>query len=273
MKELEDFDEALNIFKKEDIFIPDQEDWKKMIEYVYESNKLEGNRLNLLETTKIITDNISMGNKPLKDYLEAKGHHKAIQFAVMAARNQYPLTDKILKQVNGDILSSMWGIDDFYYSWKKEGQKIGEYKVKENKIIYSYEGKEEVIIPVSDTENIANNMLQVIDKTNGYHGHLLKKAAYLSYQIFINQPFPDGNKRTARLMCTYLTIKEGLPLITFNIQKKVNFNTALIETHLRKDQDIMTRFLSTEFTTALYQMIEHNEELKRGKSKGFSFTL
>ncbi|MFH1319263.1 MAG: Fic family protein [Bacteroidota bacterium] len=273
MRELQDFDKALSAFKKQDIFVPDQVEVKKMIEYVYESNKLEGNQLNLYETTKVITENLTPANKPLSDYLEAKGNFKAIRFSVMAARNKYPLTEKIVKEINKNVLSSLWGIEDFYTSWKQSGQALGEYKVKKNKIEYQFEGKEGEIIPESIPENVSDRMKQVIDKTNKSDTHLLKKAAYLAYQVFINQPFPDGNKRTARLLVTNLTMKEGLPLIVFNIQKKVTFNSALIETYLRKDQNIMTNFLCKEFTTALYQMIEKDKELKKGKDKGFTFTL
>lgn len=273
MNELAEFDKALSAYKKQDIFVPDQEEVKTMIEYVYESNKLEGNRLNLYETTKVITENLTPANKPLSDYLEAKGHFKAIRFTVMAARNKYPLTEKVLKELNKNVLSSLWGIEDFYTSYKQAGQALGEYKVKGNKIEYQFEGKEGKIIPESNPENVTDSMKQVIDKTNTSDVHLLKKAAYLAYQVFINQPFPDGNKRTARLLTTYLAMKEGLPLVVFNIQKKTTFNSALIETYLKKDQNIMISFLAKEFTTALYQMIEKDKEMGKGKDKGFSFTL
>jgi len=103
MKELEEFDVTLNLFNKEKIFIPDQEEMVKMIEYVYKSNKLEGNSLNLYETTKILTDNLTSDNKPLGDYLEAKGNLVALRFVVMAARNKYPFNEKLLKQVNTNI--------------------------------------------------------------------------------------------------------------------------------------------------------------------------
>ena len=99
-----------------------------MIKYVYKSNKLEGNSLNLYETTKILTDNLTSGNKPLGDYLEAKGNFKALRFVVMAARNIYPFNEKLLKQVNANVLSSLWGVEDFYSSWKQAGQNLGEYK-------------------------------------------------------------------------------------------------------------------------------------------------
>ena len=35
----------------------------------------------------------------------------------------------------------------------------------------------------------------------------------------------------------------------------------------------MTKFLSKEFTIALCQMIEQNREMKKHKTKGFSFAI
>jgi len=273
MKALEEFDKALSAYRKQDIFVPDQEEEQKMIEYVYESNKLEGNLLTLSETTRLITENITAGNKPLKDHLEGKGHYKAIRFTVMAGRNKYPLDQRLLKEINKNILGSLWAIEDFYVGWKDSGQELGQYKVKQNRILYEFEGEKGEIIPDSTPENVSDNMQDVIEKTNHSGEHLLKKAAYLAYQVFVNQPFPDGNKRTARLAVTDLTLKEGLPLIPFNIQKKTTFNSALIETFLKKDQNILTNFLSVEFTTTLYQMIEKEKELNKEKGKGFTFTL
>lgn len=95
MIELEEFNKLYRDFKESDIFIPDNLEEREMIEYVYESNKLEGNKLSLLETTRIITDDVAMGNKKLMDYLEAKGHYKALRYVVIEARKGYGLDEKL----------------------------------------------------------------------------------------------------------------------------------------------------------------------------------
>ena len=46
------------------------------IEYTYNSNAIEGNTLTLRETA-LVLEGITIGEKPLKDHLEAIGHRDA----------------------------------------------------------------------------------------------------------------------------------------------------------------------------------------------------
>ncbi|MCD4794242.1 MAG: Fic family protein [Bacteroidales bacterium] len=270
---IEDFNKAFDLYKKKKIFIPDQEEEKVVFEYVYNSNKLEGNKLNLIQTTKLLTQNIAAGDLPLKDYLEAKGHYKALKFILTTGHNKYPLTERILKKANELILGPLWAIEDSYPNWKVNNQELGKYKVLNNKIQWEYNNDTGEISPFSDNNNIEKNINNIITEFNNSKSHILEKVSFLAYNIFIHQPFPDGNKRTARLLTSYATIKEGLPLIPFNIQKKTNFNDALLQTYFNKDKTIITKFLAIEFTTKLYQLIERNKKLKKTDNNDFIYLI
>jgi len=273
MKELEEFDNLLIEYKKQEYILSEEQRDKLMIEYVYESNKLEGNQLNLVETTKILTEDIAIGNKRLRDYLEAKGHYKALRGSITAAYQRQPLTVNLMKKFNENILGNVWSIEDSYYEWKMKGQKVGEYKVAENRIYYNHDGKEDKIIPGSNPNNVEENMKQVIEQVNKSTKHIIIKAAEIAYKIFINQPFPDGNKRTSRLMVTYMTMKEGLPLIVFNKQKGINYNEAMLLSYLEKEPSIFIKFISKEFRIALEKMIRQNKEIIKNTKKGYSLSF
>src|SRR3990172_2373627 len=53
---------------------------KFQIEMTYNSNAIEGNSLTLKETFLVINEGITVKGKPLKDHLEAKNHHTALQY-------------------------------------------------------------------------------------------------------------------------------------------------------------------------------------------------
>ena len=119
-------------------------------------------------------------------------------------------------------------------------------------------------MPQSTPDNVQKNMVNVINKFNNSNHHIIKKTAFLAYQIYINQPFIDGNKRTARLLTTLVTLREGLPFSSFNkLSKKTNFNHSLITTFLKKDNTIFESFLAKVFTTEMAQKIEKEKKLSK----------
>lgn len=48
-----------------------------IIDYIYNSNALEGNTLTLRETALIISEGMTIPQKPLKDHIEVIGHRDA----------------------------------------------------------------------------------------------------------------------------------------------------------------------------------------------------
>ena len=53
---------------------------KFQIEMTYNSNAIEGNSLTLKETFLVINEGITVKGKPLRDHLEAKDHHAALEY-------------------------------------------------------------------------------------------------------------------------------------------------------------------------------------------------
>ncbi len=58
------------------------------IEYTYNSNAIEGNRLTLRETQLVIREGITINGKSLSDHLEAKNHPKAIEYIESLAKQK-----------------------------------------------------------------------------------------------------------------------------------------------------------------------------------------
>lgn len=272
MSYIQEFDKVFKQYKSIEFPFSQKEYEDNIAKYVHYSNSLEGNLLNLMQTTELLQKNkISGDNVRFADVLEAKGHAKALEFVVAAANNKYPFNDRILKQANSLILSSLWESGDTYYSESKsKGQELGEYKVQQNKIVWELGNDKGEILPISTPENVQSNMIGIIDEFNHSEAHIIEKISFLAYQIYINQAFVDGNKRTARLMTTFATLKAGLPFSTFNkLGKNTNFNHALITTYLKNDKQIIESFLAKTFTTEMAQKIEQNKAISKPKNLGF----
>jgi Fic family protein len=269
-----EFDSIFQKYQECGIVLSDEDIENMSYRYVYFSNKLEGNRLNLAQTTTLLKNNIAQGDLPLRDYLEAKGHYKALKFIISSSLNKYPLDDRILKQANKLTLEPYWSLEDAYPNSKARNQNVGEYKVVQNKIAWEYNTRKGEIIPASDPETVGKNMIETFDRFNNSKAHIIEKTAFLAYQVFIHQPFHDANKRTSRLMTTFVSMKEGLPITAFDYQEKSsNFNHALITSYLENNKSILEEFLAREFIASMGQLIERQKMLDNSKNKDLSFFI
>ncbi|MBI9060535.1 MAG: hypothetical protein JEZ14_01015 [Marinilabiliaceae bacterium] len=73
-------DILLKKYKSINITLSLEEERKKAFEYVYLTNRLEGNKLTLVQTTQLLdTETISGENIRTRDILEQKGMYKALK--------------------------------------------------------------------------------------------------------------------------------------------------------------------------------------------------
>ena len=79
---------------------------KFQIEMTYNSNAIEGNSLTLKETFWVISEGLTVKNKPLKDHLEAKDHHAALEFLFDLVQPQYRVTisEKLIRELHSLVM-------------------------------------------------------------------------------------------------------------------------------------------------------------------------
>ena len=259
-----EFETIINNYLTANVVFPDQWWDDKKVEFIYNSNKLEGNHLKLADTYSIINDKMNFtSNARFKDILEVKGHIKALDTCIFMAKNKYPFTEKTLKTLNENLLSPLWKFDEYYTSYKQQNQQLGAYKMINNNIKFTLDGIDGNIEPTSNTLTVDANMQEVLTEQGKIAG-LLEKCAYLAYQIWINQPFPDGNKRTARLSASYLLMSIGLPLISFKAEG-YHFNEGLLRCHKEKTLLPIAGVIATEVKQQLSEIIEMDKKLKVNK--------
>lgn len=177
------------------------------IEMTYNSNAIEGNSLTFKETFWVITEGITIKGKPLKDHLEAKDHHEALEFLyeLVSYRRQPTLSEKLIRELN------------FLVMKKTDEEWAGRYR--SGKVII---GGSDHIPP--DASAVPAKMRGVIDWfiKERTRSHPIELAALAHHKLVNIHPFFDGNGRTARLVMNIILLRRGYPLaiILKNDRKK-----------------------------------------------------
>ena len=72
------------------------------MEMTYNSNAIEGNSLTLRETFLIINEGVTVKGKPLKDHLEARDHHSALQYLyqVVEIDKQNTISEQLIRSLH-----------------------------------------------------------------------------------------------------------------------------------------------------------------------------
>ena len=161
-----------------------------MYEYVYATNKLEGNQLTLAQTTQLLSsDTVSGEHIKTFDILEQKGMYKALSRMLKAVRDKENLTIELMLELNWLALGYLWKYEDAYTGAKSKGQEEGKFKISKNIIQIRQGGKVvETIDPFSTPDNVKENMESLIKTIQESDKPILKKAVYLAQEVWLHQP-------------------------------------------------------------------------------------
>ena len=249
-----------------------EEEQQMLYEYVFATNKLEGNQLTLIQTTELFkSDTLSGNNIRTSDILEQKGMYKALKRMLLAVKNNEELSNNLLLELNWLCIGSLWN-EDYYLDAKEKGQEKGTFKISPNVISIKKNTIEiEKITPLSTPENVLENMTALVEQINSSTKNLLDKAVFIAQEIWLHQPFVDGNKRTGRLLINFLLMKEGFPLFSYN-NKKWNYNSLLVEQYYDQKPDLIKNYIVETLTAKLEAAIELNSKIKKN-GNGFRLLL
>lgn len=178
------------------------------IEYIYNSNAIEGNTLSLNETRMILEEGITIGGKSLREHLDAMNQNEAMA-----------LLEKFVKEKHKEIKESdmlllhritLKGISDYW---------AGRYKTSQNRIL----GSKLKTTPPYKVASEMGNLAYLINKNPEKH-NIIELAAIAHHELVRIHPFVDGNGRTARLLTNLILMKNGFPpIIIFNKERKKYF--------------------------------------------------
>lgn len=251
--------ELLEKYKTESYALSLEEERDLIAKYIHSTNQLEGNTLTLAQTKSIIEEGkISGDNIRTKDVLEQRGTYKALIRMLNAVAKQEPLSVELIKELNWLIIGNLFQ-DDYYQSYKEAGQKFGDFKVKNNRILLIHSnGEKQYVEPLSNEKNVKSNMELLIRQLSLSEKSGIEKASYLAQELWLHQPFIDGNKRTARLLINFITMKEGFPLFTYE-EKGAYFNDMLVNQYTLRKNGLIQNFIEESIRKQILTLLNINE--------------
>lgn len=206
-----------------------------MVEYTYNSNAIEGNTLTLRETDMVLKG-LTVGQKPLKDHIEAVSHKEAFYFILDLVKEKRDLSESIIKQIHFLVLGD-----------KKDDR--GVYRKVPVRIMgASHEPVQPYLI-----EPMMESLL--IDYKSS-QGNLIKKLAKFHIEFEAIHPFIDGNGRTGRLLVNLELMKNGYPPIDIKFTDRIKYYDAFEEYHKKSNIKAMENLFASYVNERLDEYIK-----------------
>ncbi len=164
------------------------------VEWIYNSNAIEGSTLTLRETQLILETGLTIGGKSLREHLEVINHQEAIKYVETLTTQDEPITALHVRQIHRLVLAR---IDD---------DRAGQYRTTPVRIAGStHQPPEAWEVPhlMTTWESWLNDPTLTL--------HPIERAAVAHHRLVAIHPFLDGNGRTARLVMNLLLMREGYP--------------------------------------------------------------
>ena len=237
------------------------------ISIVHHSTVLEGSTLTAVETQVLIEEGLTPKGKPLMHSLMVIDHFKALQFALIEAKNNRSVSVSLIQELNsllirntGSIYNTLLGtVDATKGEFRKGNVTAGEtYFPNYDKVSRL---TEELVRFISGEMEKDLSLLQQVELSFDSHFNLVSI-----------HPFYDGNGRTSRLLMNYIQAYYNLPLAIVFKESKVEYIEALKETRAKEDINIFRAFMGQEYSKLLRQEIQKIEETIKPK-KGNSFQI
>ncbi|WP_432400824.1 Fic family protein [Wukongibacter sp. M2B1] len=207
---------------------------KLLLDWIYNSNAIEGNTLTLIET-KVVLEGITIGGKRLSEHLEVINHKDAIIYVEEIVKNEEDLTEWQIKNIHRLVLK---GIDD---------ENAGQYR-KQNVIISGAKHIPPDYLVLNDE---MNRFIKWYMSKDAKEMHPIERAARAHGDFVKIHPFIDGNGRTARLLLNFELLKSGYPPIVIQNEERMKYYAALDKAHTTGDYGDFISIVEKEVENSL----------------------
>lgn len=205
------------------------------IEMTYNSNGIEGNSLTLKETYLVISEGITVKNKPLKDHLEARDHYEALEFVMGLVEHKKPQTvsEQLIRALHQIV------VRDTEKEW------AGRYR---NSNVFITGAKHRPPDAILVPENMAG-LIQWFRREQA-RLHPIELAALIHHKFVHIHPFFDGNGRVGRLLMNVIIMREGYPLAVILKNDRKKYYDSLAKSD-REDYVPLVRFVAQSVERSL----------------------
>jgi len=192
------------------------------VEWIYNSNAIEGSTLTLRETELILERGITIGGKSLREHFEVINHRDAIEYVQALARGDEPFTPFHVRQIHQLVLAR---IDD---------ENAGKYRRTNVRIGGAMHIPPEAFLIAAEMDAWGEWL-----NTTAAALHPIDRAALAHHKLAAIHPFVDGNGRTARLVMNLLLLRDGYPPTVILRANRVQYYRVLARADKDKDAPLI----------------------------------
>ncbi|MBT3249958.1 MAG: Fic family protein [Candidatus Pacebacteria bacterium] len=198
------------------------------IEMTYNSNAIEGNSLTLKETYLVIHEGLTVKGKPLKDHLEAKDHHEALEFLydLVGTKSKPTISEHLIREFHSLVVK------------KTEEEFAGKYRTSNVFIGGADHTPPDALQVAVHMKNLMPWFVKARKKI-----HPIELSTLLHHKLVYIHPFFDGNGRTARLMMNIILMKVGYPLVVILKNDRKKYYRVLAQAD-KGDYSLLVRFVA-----------------------------
>ena len=181
-----------------------------LVDYTYSSNAIEGNALTLSETAMVLSG-LTIGEKPIKDHLEAIGHRDAFVFLEDFVKSGEPISEVFVRQLHSLVLAD-------------KPRDKGVYR----RIPVVITG---AVHTPPHPSLIAPMMEAWVRDLQTTRLLPLVSAAEFHIRFEAIHPFIDGNGRTGRLLANFILMRSGYLPISIKYENRRAYYDAFTAYH------------------------------------------
>ena len=204
------------------------------VEYTHDSAAIEGNTLTLSETA-LVLQGVTIGEKPLKDHLEAIGHRDAFQYLCGRVADGGLPDEWFIRELHSLVLAD------------RPGER-GAYRKIPVRILGA------VHVP-PEPPAVPDAMHDLLARLAASRGHPIERAALFHILFEAVHPFVDGNGRTGRLLLNYLLMLDGYPPVNVKYADRRRYYDAFTSYHRDGDDAPMVLLVAEYVRTRLRQTL------------------
>ena len=177
------------------------------VELAWKSSKIEGNTYTLLDTERLLHENISAKGKTKEETNMVLNHKKALDFILKSPQYYKNLTVAKIEELHKLL------VDELNVSTGIRNGMVGIVGTNYKPLDNSYQIKEAL-----------KNLIDVINKTY----NPIEKALITVLMIAYIQPFEDGNKRTSRILSNAILLANGYCPLSYRSVDEIEYKKAMI---------------------------------------------
>lgn len=179
------------------------------VDYAHNSTAIEGNTLTLIETKVLLEDEISVGNKSLREIYEVVNHNKAFAYVKKCISENKQLDENIVKDIHSILMENILV--------------GGVYRNVEVRITGA---KHKPPAPSEMYYQIKEFFSNINSKSDL---NPIELAAWTHAEFVKIHPFIDGNGRISRLIMNYQLMRNEFLPVSINTEDRLEYFNLLEE--------------------------------------------